>query len=95
MGDMAETFNAMRDATKQHRAAMLAKADTTGWTKHTEWHFSRVFNGKRMDWWPSGGKAMFDGRMVYGHRKVKALIAKHISLAPNAQGKPPAESGPA
>jgi hypothetical protein len=76
MGDMGELFNAQQAATKRHRAEMLAKADTAGWTKHTDWHYSRTFNGKRMDWWPSGGKAQFDGRMVYTHRRVNALIAR-------------------
>lgn len=76
MGDMGELFNAMRDGTKAHRAKMLAGANTEGWQRHTEWHYSRMFNGKRMDWWPSGGKAQYDGRMVYGHRKVNALISK-------------------
>lgn len=83
MGDMGELFNAQREATKRHRAEMLAKAETTGWTQHTEWHFSRVFNGKRMDWWPSGGKAMFNGRMIYGHRNVNAMISKQLSMTAN------------
>lgn len=76
MGDMGEMFNAQRGATKEHRAKKLAEANTEGWTKHTEWHYSRDFNGYRMDWWPSGGKAQFMGRMVYGHRKVAAAIAR-------------------
>lgn len=92
MGDMGELFNAQREATREHRAAMLAKADTTGWKAHTAYHFSRVFivpftvqlGGKtltkrvhhRVDWWPSGGKAKHEGRMVYGHRKVAALIQR-------------------
>ena len=91
MGDMGELFNAQREATRKHRADMLAQADTTGWKAHTAYHFSRVFIvpsqvklGKqtltkrvhvRVDWWPSGGKAKRDGRMVYGHRKVAAMIA--------------------
>lgn len=90
MGDMGELFNAQREATRQHRADMLAQADTTGWKAHTAYHFSRTFIipsqvklGKqtltkrvhhRVDWWPSGGKAKHNGRMVYGHRKVAALI---------------------
>ena len=82
MGDMGDTFNAMKESTKQHRKDMLAKADPAGWTQHTEWHWSRMVGSKRLNWWPSGGKAQFDGRMVYGHRKVAALIAKH---APNPQ----------
>lgn len=76
MSDMGEIYAAMQERTRQHRAEMLAKANTDGWTKHTEWHFSRTFNGKRMDWWPSGGKARYDGRMVYGHRRVNDLIAR-------------------
>jgi len=76
MGDMGEVFNAMREQTKKHRAKMLESADTEGWTAHTEYHFSRMFNGKRMDWWPSGGKAKYDGKMVYGHKKVNELISR-------------------
>ena len=79
MGDMGEVFNSMREATKRHRADMLSKADTSGWTQHTPYHFSRVFGGERMDWWPSGGKAHYKGRMIYGHRKVNALIARLIT----------------
>ena len=80
MGDMAEIFNAMKAHKKQHRAEMLAKADTSLWTQHTPYHFSRVFGpvhgGERVEWWPSGGKARYRDRMIYGHRKVAALIAK-------------------
>lgn len=76
MGDMAEIFNAMREATKKHRAEMLASADTEGWTKHTSYHYSRIFNGERIEWWPSGGKAKYRGSMVYGHRRVNRLIAR-------------------
>jgi hypothetical protein len=76
MGDMGEVFNSMKQATKEHRAKMLDVADTEGWTKHTEYHFSRIFSGERIDWWPSGGKAKYRGKMVYGHRKVNSLIVK-------------------
>lgn len=82
MGDMGDTFNAMKAATKQHRRDMLAKADTTGWTKHTDYHFSRTFAGKQVDWWPSGGKAMYAGQMLYGHRRVADLIARLKGIAP-------------
>lgn len=76
MSDIGEIFNAQRERTKIHRAEMLANADTSGWTKHTEFHFSRVFDGKRIEWWPSGGKAKYDGRMIYGHKRVNSLILK-------------------
>ncbi|MEG0181979.1 MAG: hypothetical protein RR704_00785 [Stenotrophomonas sp.] len=83
MGDMGDTFNAMKAATKEHRAEMLAQADTTGWEELTEWHFRRQFGKTRVDWWPSGGKAqVFEKgsgrppRMIYGHGRVAALITK-------------------
>lgn len=83
MGDMGETFAAMKAATKQHRAEMLEQADTSGWEQLTEWHYRRQFGKTRVDWWPSGGKAQVfvkgsgkPPRMVYGHRNVNALIAR-------------------
>lgn len=45
MGDMGEVWTGHRAAVRKHRAEMLAKADTTGWTQHSPYHFSRVFNG--------------------------------------------------
>jgi hypothetical protein len=76
MGDMGDVFNSMKRKVKEHRAKMLAVADTTGWTQHTEYHFSRIYNGERIEWWPSGGKAKYKGKMIYGHRKVNALIVR-------------------
>ena len=76
MGGMGDLFNSMKQANKEHRAKMLEKAVTTGWTKHTDYHFSRYFGGCRVDWWPSGGKAKYKERMVYGHRKVATLVAR-------------------
>ena len=82
MGDMGDTFAAMKAATKEHRANMLAAADTEGWQQLTEWHYRRQFGKTRVDWWPSGGKAQGfvkgsgrPPRMVYGHGRVNALIA--------------------
>jgi hypothetical protein len=76
MSDAGELFRTQAEATKRHRAEMLAKADTSGWTRHTDFHFSRYYGRDRIEWWPSGGKAKFKGRMVYGHRKVNELIAR-------------------
>lgn len=76
MGDMGDTFRVMKQQTKAHRARMLEQADLEGWARHTDYHFSRTFDGKRIDWWPSGGKAKYDGKMIYGHRKVNSLIER-------------------
>lgn len=76
MSELGDDFRAMREETKRHRAKMLEKADTSGWTAHTDYHFSRDFNGERVEWWPSGGKAKYKGKMVYGHKKVNDLIKR-------------------
>ncbi len=71
----------MKEATRLHRAEMLAAADTSGWLALTEYHYRRQFGAVRVDWWPSGGKAqVFEKgkgapRMVYGHGRVNSLIA--------------------
>lgn len=78
MGDMGDIFRDMKESVKAHRAKMLSQADTTGWTRHTDWHFSRMFGSERVDWWPSGGKAKYQGRMVYGHKKVAALLKRLV-----------------
>ncbi len=79
MGDMGEVFSVMKQNAKEHRAKMLERANTNGWDKHTEYHFSRIFNGERIEWWPSGGKAKFKGKMIYGHTRVNARIAELIA----------------
>lgn len=78
MGDMGDLFNSMKTQKKEHRAKMLTQANTVGWTRHTEYHYSRDFNGKRMNWWPSAGKAQLNGKMIYGHIKVNAKIKQLI-----------------
>lgn len=74
MSELGEIFSAMHEQTRKHRAKKLEQADVDGWTRHTDYHFSRVFDGFRMDWWPSGGKAQYKGKMIYGHTKVNARI---------------------
>lgn len=44
----------------------LLYADRAGWTMHTEYHWSRILNGKRLDYWPSRNKFMYDGRVMCG-----------------------------
>lgn len=76
MSEIGDMFGAVRERTRLHHAAMLDKADVAGWTRHTAYHFSRKFGKTRVDWWPSSGKAMVDNKMVYGHKKVNALIER-------------------
>lgn len=77
MGDMAEVFNAMRDADKERRHKNLAKADPEGWTQHTSYHWSRTLNGKRLDYWPSRNKWQYEGRVMCGD--IDGFIRKRQS----------------
>lgn len=57
-----EKFNA-------DRAQFLADAeagDDGGWTKHTDFHWSRSINGERIDYWPSRKKWQYRGRVQRG-----------------------------
>jgi hypothetical protein len=82
MNETTEMWADVRKDVQAHRARMLEKADTTGWEALSPYQFRRNFGQTRVDWWPSGGKAMVwepgqkQGRMVYTHRKVNALIAR-------------------
>lgn len=71
------------DALKKHskgkfdadRAKFLADAqqdDDGGWTKHTPYHWSRILNGHRLDYWPSRKKYQYRGKVKRGD--VNALI---------------------
>ena len=70
----SEFWRDYKAAVREHRHKMLGAANTEGWTAHTTWHFSRTFAGHIFDWWPSGGKARYRGRMTYGHSRVNSKI---------------------
>jgi hypothetical protein len=51
------------------RARFLSNAiaqDDGGWTKHTDYHWSRTVAGKRVDYWPSRKKFKINGRVMRG-----------------------------
>lgn len=73
-GDVGEMWNAHREADKARKERNLAKADPAGWTVHTYWHWSRKLNGKRLDYWPSRNKFMYEGRVMCGD--VNGFIRK-------------------
>lgn len=71
------------DAMKTHfkgkfdtdRARFLSEAqaaDDGGWTKHTDYHWSRMLAGHRMDYWPSRKKYQYRGKVRRGD--VAALL---------------------
>jgi hypothetical protein len=48
------------------RHADNKKAERKGWTVHTDYHWSRTLNCKRLDYWPSRNKFMYEGRVMCG-----------------------------
>jgi len=71
------------------RARFLADAqasDDGGWTKHTEFHWSRMVNGERLDYWPSRKKFQFRGKVKRGDVMAIVRAAKE-SYIPAADEK--------
>ena len=50
-------------------------ADDGGWTKHSEYHWSRMVAGHKLDYWPSRNKFQYRGKVrrgdVYAFMKGK------------------------
>ena len=63
---------------KKRKRENLQNADDSGWTKHTEYHWSRMLNGKRLDYWPSTTRFQYDGKVMTGGIEgfIKNRLAK-------------------
>ncbi len=57
-----EKFNTSR----QQALTEAQQEDDGQWTKHTEFHWSRDVQGKRLDYWPSRKKFQYDGNVQRG-----------------------------
>lgn len=66
MGDMGDDFRALDAHHKKRKAKNLRNAKPEGWKKHTQYHWSRTLNGKRLDYWPSRNKFQYEGRVMCG-----------------------------
>ena len=77
MGDMAEEFKFLKLLNKDRKKINLESASKEGWNLHTEWHWSRTLNGKRLDYWPSKNKFQYDGKIMCGD--VDGFIRKRQS----------------
>ena len=64
MGDMAQVFKQMRIQDKERKAKNLSITNPFGWTKHTDFHWSRELRGNRLDYWPSRNKFMYEGKVM-------------------------------
>ncbi len=77
MGDMAEDFKFLKQLNKDRKKRNLESASKEGWNLHTEWHWSRTLNGKRLDYWPSKNKFQYNGKIMCGD--VDGFIRKRQS----------------
>ena len=77
MGDMGDIFREWNEYKRQAREARFTAAQQVffdawtgppmpGWVKHTPYHWSRVLDGNRMDYWPSTGKWIWRNKKYYG-----------------------------
>lgn len=64
--DLKACKKAKFDADRAHFLAEAQAADDGGWTKHTQWHWSRMVNGERLDYWPSRKKYQYRGKVKRG-----------------------------
>jgi hypothetical protein len=82
MGDMGDDFRWWKEQDKIRKAKNLTNADPQGWLQHTEYHWSRQLNGKRLDYWPSRNKFMYEGKVMTGG--IQGFIAKREKLEPQS-----------
>jgi hypothetical protein len=68
--DMGEFYRERREANKRHRentgAAVRAKLDPKVWTKHTDWHYTRIVDGNVLSFWPSTSKFQYRDKVYNG-----------------------------
>lgn len=66
---MAEYYRSMDQWKAQDKAFRLSIANTEGWERYSDYHFSRTFNDKLAYWWPSTGTLIYNGKRYYGHTR--------------------------
>jgi len=54
------------DADRNTFMALAVQNDDGAWTKHTEFHWSRVVAGHKLDYWPSRNKFQYKGKVQRG-----------------------------
>lgn len=62
MFEMSEIFKVMKETKKESRKKRLDSANLEGWTKRTEYHYSRLVNGVKINYWPSSGLCMIGNK---------------------------------
>jgi len=58
----------------QKKLDILKSQDHTGWGTHTEYHWYKTVCGLKLDFWPSGKKAMFNGVVYKNVEDIDELV---------------------
>jgi hypothetical protein len=61
------------DSDRKRFLDQAIKDDDGLWTKHTQWHWSRMINGERLDYWPSRKKFQFKGKIMRGLKAMYSI----------------------
>ncbi|MGP9819241.1 hypothetical protein ACTZWW_04430 [Salinarimonas sp. NSM] len=84
MGDIAEDWREFREHKRRRNREAgdrnMASADPTGWTQHTEYHWSRTYQGDRLDFWPSTMTFRFRGETHHGNANDFINAARDAGL---------------
>lgn len=71
--NMSEDFRALKadrkakfDLDRKRFMEQAISKDDGLWTKHTEFHWSRMVGGQRLDYWPSRKKWMYRNKVSRG-----------------------------
>lgn len=84
MSEMGDMFREMRESNKRHRSEQLArvspKLDSSEWTKHTDWHYSKYIGPDKLDFWPSTDKFMFRGKVYKGGLNKMKKVLKELGV---------------
>jgi hypothetical protein len=62
------------DTDRKNFLAQANLEDDGGWTKHTEWHWSRMIGNERLDYWPSRKKFMWKKQVMRGLRAMRKVM---------------------
>lgn len=74
MGDVGEMYKAIREHSQERRRERHQSADASGWSKHTKYHWYRMIEGEKLDYWPSTGRCRFKGR----NRNINSKFIKEL-----------------
>lgn len=69
MSEEGEFYRQLDEYYAAKRANNLKKAQAESvipWEKHTEYHWYYFLNGKKLDYWPSKNKFMYEGKVMVG-----------------------------